>query len=226
VTSSLNSSHDSSPYSASVGSPSLYLASQSPRRRELLDQIGVNFETLRVDVPEERQPGESPADYVTRLAADKARAGGELLVATDKLSAPVLGADTVVVLGDQVLEKPENAEAGKAMLLQLANRQHQVMTAVSFYAPCHKPDFKPEQQQTMLSVTNVQFRDIAQAEAERYWVTGEPQDKAGGYGIQGLGAVFVTAIEGSYTGVVGLPIEQTYELLMRFGVPFWQQQQD
>ncbi|BFM14946.1 Maf family protein [Maricurvus nonylphenolicus] len=198
------------------------MASQSPRRRELLAQIGVNYETLRVDVPEERQPGESPADYVTRLAADKARAGGELLLSSGKELAPVLGADTVVVLGDQVLEKPVDAEAGKAMLLQLANREHQVMTAVSFYTPCYKQDYKPDRQQTMLSVTKVQFRDITAAEAERYWATGEPQDKAGGYGIQGLGAVFVTAIEGSYTGVVGLPIEQTYELLTRFGVPCWQ----
>lgn len=199
---------------SSLRYPSLYLASQSPRRRELLAQIGVNFEVLWVDVPEERQTGESPADYVTRLAADKAKAGGALLAASAKPAAPVLGADTVVVLGDQVLEKPSDAETAKVMLLQLANREHQVMTAVSFYAA--------EQQQTMLSVTKVQFRDIGEDEAERYWATGEPQDKAGGYGIQGLGAVFVTSIEGSYTGVVGLPIEQTYELLMRFGVPCWQ----
>ena len=197
--------------------PSLYLASQSPRRRELLAQIGVDFQTLMVDVVEQRLVGEMPADYVRRLAADKAKAGGKLLlegISGAASTIPILGSDTVVVLGDQVLEKPADEAEAVAMLLALSGRAHQVMTAVSFYTP--------ERQQTMLSVTDVVFREITESEAHRYWQTGEPCDKAGGYGIQGLGAVFVTEIHGSYTGVVGLPLEQTYLLLDSFGIAYWQ----
>lgn len=197
--------------------PSLYLASQSPRRRELLAQIGVDFQTLMVDVVEQRLAGEMPADYVRRLAADKAKAGGKLLLEGGSGAAstiPILGSDTVVVLGDQVLEKPADEADAVAMLLSLSGRTHKVMTAVSFYTP--------ERQQTMLSVTDVVFREITESEAHRYWQTGESCDKAGGYGIQGLGAVFVTEIHGSYTGVVGLPLEQTYLLLDSFGIAYWQ----
>ncbi len=211
--------------------PSLYLASQSPRRRELLAQIGVDYQTLTVEVTEQRLEDELPAEYVQRLAADKAKAGGELLldrasVASSSvassvgdylpvsLTIPVLGADTVVVLGDRVMEKPADETEAVAMLLALSGRPHQVMTAVSFYTP--------ERQQTMLSVTDVVFREITESEAHRYWQTREPCDKAGGYGIQGLGAVFVTEIHGSYTGVVGLPLEQTYLLLDSFGIAYWQ----
>ncbi len=197
--------------------PSLYLASQSPRRRELLAQIGVDFQTLMVDVVEQRLVGEMPADYVRRLAADKAKAGGKLLlegISGAASTIPILGSDTVVVLGDQVLEKPADEVEAVAMLLALSGRAHQVMTAVSFYTP--------ERQQTMLSITDVVFREITESEAHRYWQTGEPCDKAGGYGIQGLGAVFVTEIHGSYTGVVGLPLEQTYLLLDSFGIAYWQ----
>jgi nucleoside triphosphate pyrophosphatase len=206
--------------------PSLYLASQSPRRRELLTQIGVDFQTLTVEVTEQRLADELPAEYVQRLAADKAKAGGELLLEMASVTSsvgdylpvsstiPVLGSDTVVVLGDQVLEKPADEAEAVTMLLALSGRPHQVMTAVSFYTP--------ERQQTMLSVTDVVFREITELEAHRYWQTGEPCDKAGGYGIQGLGAVFVTEIHGSYTGVVGLPLEQTYLLLDSFGIAYWQ----
>ncbi len=211
--------------------PSLYLASQSPRRRELLAQIGVDYQTLTVEVTEQRLADELPAEYVQRLAADKAKAGGELLLERasvtsssvassvgdhlpDSSTIPVLGADTVVVLGDRVMEKPADEAEAVAMLLALSGRPHQVMTAVSFYTP--------ERQQTMLSVTDVVFREITESEAHRYWQTGEPCDKAGGYGIQGLGAVFVTEIHGSYAGVVGLPLEQTYLLLDSFGVAYWQ----
>ncbi len=206
--------------------PSLYLASQSPRRRELLAQIGVDYQTLTVEVTEQRLADELPAEYVQRLAADKAKAGGELLLERASVTSsvgdylpvspkiPVLGADTVVVLGDRVMEKPADEAEAVAMLLALSGRPHQVMTAVSFYTP--------ERQQTMLSVTDVVFREITESEAHRYWQTGEPCDKAGGYGIQGLGAVFVTEIHGSYTGVVGLPLEQTYLLLDSFGVAYWQ----
>ncbi len=196
--------------------PALYLASQSPRRRELLQQIGVHFAVIDVSVLEQGQPNELPAEYVCRLAAEKARAGGEYLCVQERSLAhvPVLGADTVVVLNGQILEKPVDALAARNMLLALSGCEHQVFTAVSFYTPAR--------QQTLLSVTDVAFRTITAAEADAYWLTGEPRDKAGGYGIQGLGAVFVTGIRGSYTGVVGLPIEQTYRLLNEFDVPVWQ----
>lgn len=197
--------------------PALLLASQSPRRRELLQQIGVNYAVLNVAVAEQRKNNETPTDYVFRLAEAKARAGSDYVLThkTVASTVPVLGADTVVVLDGQVLEKPADAIAGRDMLLRLSGREHQVLTAVSLCTPTR--------QHTLLSVTDVTFRSISADEADRYWLTGEPCDKAGGYGIQGLGAVFVTAIRGSYSGVVGLPIEQTYLLLNDFGVPFWQE---
>ena len=185
----------------------LYLASQSPRRRELLMQIGVNFSVVTVAVPEQQQPGEVPVDYVQRLALAKSWAGSALVA-----DAPVLGADTIVVLGQQVLEKPVDQADAVGMLLQLSGQTHQVLTAV---AVCHK-----SQCHSRLSRTQVTFRQLTAAEAEHYWTTGEPADKAGGYGIQGLGSVFVTAIDGSYSGVVGLPLAETADLLTLFNVPY------
>ncbi|WP_075187250.1 Maf family protein [Teredinibacter haidensis] len=189
----------------------LYLASKSPRRRELLTQIGVRYQCISVDVPEERELDEKPQDYVCRLAQSKAQAGAAL-VADSHI--PVLGSDTVVVCCDQVLEKPEDQQQGVEMLLALAGREHRVLTAISLCTA--------ERSETRVNTTSVRFRDIGQSEAERYWRTGEPWDKAGGYGIQGLGAVFVEQITGSYTGVVGLPLFETCQLLSLFNVPIWQ----
>lgn len=186
----------------------LYLASKSPRRRELLTQIGVVFSIIDVDVPEERAPDEAPLDYVSRLAADKARAGAIL-----KPDAPVLGADTIVVLGSTVLEKPANKTQAINMLTNLSGQTHQVMTAVSI---C-----RGSEQKTLCCETDVRFRAVSAAEAERYWNSGEPQDKAGGYGIQGLGGVFVEEIRGSYSAVVGLPLFETSQLLQLFRLPVW-----
>lgn len=186
----------------------LYLASQSPRRRELLTQIGVEFDLINVDVPEERQQDETPDDYVRRLALSKARAGAEI-----KHDKPVLGADTIVVMGQRVLEKPTSAEAGINMLLSLSGQTHHVLSAV-----CVTFD---GQAQTRLNSTQVRFRRITLSEAQRYWQTGEPCDKAGGYGIQGKGAVFVESINGSYSSVVGLPLLETSQLLRAFHVPVW-----
>lgn len=186
----------------------IYLASQSPRRRELLSQIGVKFDLITVDVPEERAEGEVPEAYVQRLALEKARAGAAI-----KSDKPVLGADTIVVLGNKVLEKPQSAEAGITMLLSLSGQSHQVMTAVCL---CHN-----EREQIKLNRTLVRFRPIQLSEAQRYWRTGEPADKAGGYGIQGLGAVFVDSINGSYSSVVGLPLLETAQLLQAFRIPIW-----
>lgn len=196
-------------------SPShLWLSSQSPRRRELLQQIGVPFQVISVEVTEQRAAHETPTEYVTRLAGDKASAGFAELPDSEQIGAVVLGSDTVVVLEQQVLEKPENENHAVAMLRQLSGRTHRVLTAVALYSD--------DRQQVALSVTEVSFREVSEAEARQYWATGEPCDKAGAYGIQGLGAVFVTAIQGSYSGVVGLPLETLATLLPDWGVRWWQ----
>lgn len=192
----------------------LYLASQSPRRRELLRQIGVRFTPLAVSVPEQPEAEESPADYVQRLALEKARAGYRRVQSEQLPERPVLGADTVGVLADQILEKPLDAEHGAAMLRRLSGQTHQVLSAV---AMCDGVS-----EQVRLSTTDVQFRPLSETEIHAYWHSAEPADKAGGYAIQGLGAVFVRSLQGSYTGVVGLPLEETLKLLRDFQIPWWQ----
>lgn len=187
----------------------IYLASQSPRRRELLEQIGVRYETLSIDVPEHPLDDEAPEVYVFRLALEKARAGRALLAADDHR--PVLGADTTVVFNGRILGKPRDAEDAVATLIELAGEHHQVMSAVALVGP-------DGEEQTRLSVSSVQFRAITLDEARAYWASGEPADKAGGYAIQGRGAVFVERLEGSYSGVMGLPLFETAELLENFGI--------
>lgn len=198
--------------------PHLYLASQSPRRRELLHQIGVCHTVVNVAVAEFPQANESPRDYVQRLAAEKSRAGVCALGERALPLLPVLGADTLVVCDGLIMEKPCNADDCASMLRRLSGRNHQVLTAVALS--------DTDRTEVMLSVTEVTFRPLSEAEISAYWQTGEPQDKAGGYGIQGLGAVFVQELHGSYSGVVGLPIEATVELLRIFGVPWWQSVKD
>jgi septum formation protein len=194
--------------------PSLYLASQSPRRRELLQQIGVLHQVVGAEVVEVPRTQESPSDYVQRLAREKAAAGLACIIGLALEPKPVLGADTIVVINNEILEKPQSAEHAADMLRKLAGATHQVMTAVAM-ATQNRCDIK-------LSVTDVVFRPLSEQEIAAYWESGEPRDKAGGYAIQGLGAVFVQQIRGSYTGVVGLPIEQTVLLLDEFDVPYWQ----
>lgn len=184
------------------------LASKSPRRRELLTQIGVDFSIVSVDVPEEKQIKETGLEYVERLAQEKSKAGTVL-----ESTMPVIGSDTIVMLGNDVLEKPESQEDAVAMLCALSNNTHQVVTAVAVSLGnrmeyCH-------------CMTDVSFREIKEDEAIHYWQTGEPKDKAGSYGIQGLGAVFVRSIQGSYSNVVGLPLYETTQLLTQFNIPFW-----
>ncbi|MDN0124812.1 nucleoside triphosphate pyrophosphatase [Yersinia aleksiciae] len=182
----------------------LYLASGSPRRRELLTLLDVPFGVLKTEVEEQRQPEESAQEYVQRLAQDKARAG--VKVAPQDL--PVLGADTIVVLNGQVLEKPRDTAHAQQILSALSGQQHQVITAVSL-----------ADQQDVLSamvVTDVTFRVLSQLEISNYIATGEPMDKAGAYGIQGKGGCFVRSIIGSYHAVVGLPLVETHELLSNF----------
>ncbi len=198
----------------SVVKPCLYLASQSPRRRELLQQIGVSHQVVTASVEEIPLDHETAAEYVLRLARTKALAGLASVQASGLTIVPVLGADTVVVCDDHIMEKPRDQAHAAAMLQRLSGRTHQVMTAVALA--------NETQVAVELSVTDVVFRELDDDEISAYWHTGEPHDKAGGYGIQGLGAVFVQQIRGSYTGVVGLPIEQTIILLKEFSLPWWQ----
>lgn len=193
--------------------PSLYLASQSPRRRELLRQIGVMHSVINATIPEQPAIGEAGLDYVQRLAREKAAAGYARLAAQGLPLAPVLGADTLGLLDGEILEKPRDKHHSLAMLRQLSGRTHQVVTAVALHSA--------GRQALRLSITDVTFRELADEEILAYWATGEPQDKAGSYAIQGLGAVFVKEIRGSYSCVVGLPLEATCELLQEFGVPWW-----
>ncbi|MDT3708779.1 MAG: Maf family protein [Pseudomonadaceae bacterium] len=189
---------------------SLYLASASPRRRELLQQIGVPFSLLAVSVDETPLPDEAAEDYVRRVALDKARAG---LAVLPDANACVLAADTSVVLDQRILGKPADRSDGLAMLAALSGRSHRVLTAIVLAnrSAC----------EVRLVDSEVEFRSIDASEAQAYWDSGEPRDKAGGYAIQGWGAVFVSQLHGSYSAVVGLPLCETAQLLDRFGLPRW-----
>jgi len=188
--------------------PVICLASMSPRRRELLAQIGVPHTVVAADVDETLLPAEPPADYVARLARLKAatvRQRGQPL--------PVLAADTTVVLDGVVYGKPVERADGLAMLAALSGRTHDVLTAVALATG--------DRVALRLTRSSVRFRSLEPEEMEAYWRTGEPRDKAGGYAIQGLGAVFVAALSGSYSGVMGLPLFETAELLREAGVRCW-----
>ncbi|QOL12992.1 Maf family protein [Dickeya dianthicola] len=182
----------------------LYLASASPRRRELLTLLELPFAILKIDVAEQRQPDETPEQYVSRLARDKAAAG----VAVAPVDLPVLGADTIVVLNGQVLEKPRDEDDAARILRALSGQRHQVMTALAL----------ADRRESVSArvVTEVQFRALSDDEITRYIASGEPMDKAGAYGIQGKGGCFVKSIFGSYHAVVGLPLVETLELLTHF----------
>ncbi|MCL4149694.1 UNVERIFIED_CONTAM: hypothetical protein GTU68_050327 [Idotea baltica] len=186
----------------------LVLASGSPRRKELLSQLGYEFSVLVTDVEECKHAQETAEEYVKRLSLDKALAALSLLKDNPYSETVVLGSDTVVVSQGQVLEKPTDFADSKRMLTQLANERHQVMTAVSVVSE--------EKQRTEIIITDVWFKPLSEQEIEQYWQTGEPCDKAGSYGIQGLGGRFVTRIEGSYYAVVGLPLYETDQLLQEF----------
>jgi septum formation protein len=189
----------------------VYLASASPRRSELLRQIGVPFEVQPADIEEEQLSGEAPETYVVRLAAAKAEAVWVAAVEAERR--PVLAADTAVVLDGEVLGKPRDAAEADRMLERLSGRTHRVLTAVALRAGSLV--------ETRLSASEVRFRATTAAERRAYCATGEPFDKAGGYGIQGHAAVFVEELRGSYSGVVGLPLFETAALLARAGLGFW-----
>lgn len=191
--------------------PQLCLASASPRRRELLAQLGIAHVAAPADIDESRRDGEAPGDYVLRMALEKA----QRIAAEPALSRglPVLGADTSVVVKGRVLGKPADAAESRAMLELLSARMHEVLSAVALVSACGT--------QSRLSRTEVRFRAITADEAAAYWRCGEPQDKAGGYAIQGRAAAFVESISGSYSGVVGLPLFETAQLLEAAGIAPW-----
>ncbi len=189
----------------------VYLASASPRRRALLAQIGVPFQVLTVTVDEARLPGEAPHAYVLRLAREKAAAGWQARPL--RHPSPVLAADTTVVLDGRILAKPADRSDGERMLRELGGRTHAVLTAVAVATA--------EGLVSRTSRSEVTFRAISTAEARDYWATGEPRDKAGGYAIQGGAAIFIADLRGSYSGVMGLPLFETAELLEQAGVPHW-----
>jgi septum formation protein len=187
----------------------LYLASRSSRRRLLLAQLGIPHETLDIEVDECWDGREAPCRYVCRMAMAKAEAGGSLLGVGP---APVLGADTAVVLDGVILGKPEGPEEALAMLARLSGRCHEVYTAVALWLPSAYPPLGP-----VLSVSRVCFRPLTVSEQRDYVSSGEPYGKAGGYAIQGIAAAFIERLEGSYSGVMGLPLCETALLVQRIG---------
>ena len=188
--------------------PVICLASNSPRRRELLSQIGVSHIVMAADIDESVLPGESPRTYVLRLAREKA-----LAIRRTGQQLPVLAADTTVVVDGRIFGKPRDRADAIYMLSELAGRAHEVLTAVALA--------RAQDVNARLSSNTVCFRRISLEECAAYWQTGEPRDKAGGYAIQGLGAVFVESLSGSYSAVMGLPLFETGELLQAAGIRYW-----
>ena len=190
----------------SPSSTQLVLASASPRRRELLDQLGVRYEVKPADLTEQPQPDEFAENYVQRIAAEKSLAAWSL----NPDGLPVLAADTEVVLDGEIFGKPRDAAHALDMLSRLSGREHWVMSAVSLRAF--------GQHWFALSMSHVRFRMLTRGDIEAYWATGEPQGKAGAYAIQGLGALFIERLSGSYSGVMGLPLRETAELLKQINI--------
>jgi septum formation protein len=203
----------------SVSDSRIYLASRSPRRRELLKQIGVNFEPLLVredlrrgvDVDETPLPDESPAIYALRIARAKAAIALQQIARRGLPQKPALAADTTIVFDDHIIGKPEDDKDAARILRALSGREHQVLTAVALALR--------DQVETQISVSSVWFRELTDAEIRRYIARGEALDKAGAYAIQGRAASFVTRVEGSYSGIMGLPLAETADLLQRFNIP-------
>ena len=207
------------------------LASASPRRKELLEQVGVRFELYPVDIDETPMPGELPVDYVLRMANTKAHCAWQALNQSAILNTGqervLLACDTSVVLAGRIFGKPSDWLDFEAMMQQLSGQVHEVLTAVCVIkqagaaAGSSAIPAQTLKAQTVCVTTKVKFKPLATREIAAYWRSGEPKDKAGGYGIQGKGAVFVESIEGSYSNVVGLPLTETVDLLAQFGVDIW-----
>jgi septum formation protein len=203
----------------------IYLASRSPRRRELLKQIGVSFATLLLretlprlaDVDEAALPDEGPADYACRIARKKAGTGWTQLIQRKLPPLPVLAADTIVVLNGCVFGKPESSARAQEMLIALSGQTHEVLTAVAVAAQ--------NGTQVRISASTVRFRKISEREISMYLASDETYDKAGGYAIQGMAAVFIAEITGSYSGVMGLPLFETAQLLEESGIEIFPDRQ-
>ena len=195
----------------------IYLASRSPRRRELLKQIGVNFEvlimrsfpTVRADVDETPNPGESPGDYVVRIATNKAMTGWTRALERRLPRLPVLGADTTVTIDGEIIGKPANTEDAAKILRKLSGREHEVYSAVAVAMN--------DNVTTRLSCSRVRFSELSDPLIQDYVDSGEPMDKAGAYGVQGRAATFIAEIDGSYSGIMGLPLYETAQLLKQVG---------
>ena len=185
----------------------LHLASQSPRRRELLARLGLDFGVLDIDIAEHRDAAEAPEEYVRRVAREKAGAG--LLQVMQVQGALVIGADTEVLLDDEVFGKPRDADDAAAMLRRLSGRTHRVLSAVSVVSA--------GREQQALSESEVTFAELDEAAIDAYVASGEPEGKAGAYAIQGVAEAFITRLSGSYSGVMGLPLHETAQLLRAFG---------
>ncbi len=186
----------------------LYLASKSPRRRELLGRLGLSFGMLDLDLPEERQPGEPAEEYVRRVAREKAGAG--LLTVVGNPSAVVLGSDTEVILDDEVFGKPRDDAHAREMLRRLSGRTHAVVSAVSLVSPSREAQ--------VVATSQVTFDPLDDAQIDAYLATGEHRGKAGAYAIQGAAEAFVARLDGSFSGVMGLPLRETSRLLREFGL--------
>lgn len=199
--------------------PRIYLASQSPRRRELLKQIGINFEMLlmrsdprrNLEVDETQHPNEQPENYVRRVSQAKAEAGYDVLKLRNLPQFPVLAADTTVTLDGKIFGKPDSAEQAAEMLRQLSGREHHVLSAVAIALEEHV--------EVALSTSTVRFVTLSEERIRRYLLTREYTDKAGGYAIQGQAGAFIEHLSGSYSGVMGLPLFETVQLLQRFDYP-------
>lgn len=200
-----------------MDSPQLYLASRSPRRRLLIEQIGLRYRTLDVEVDERPREGEAPEAYVARLALEKAKAGWELV---SKDNIPVLGADTCIVLNGQIIGKVDNREQSTALLKLFSANSHLVLTGIALVGKDPEQKNDAIVQQVRVNNSKITFRALSENECSQYWDTGEPVGKAGGYAIQGMAAAFISKIEGSYSGVMGLPLCELSELLSNFGI-YW-----
>jgi len=195
--------------------PQIYLASQSPQRRLLIEQLGLRYQSLQVHVDETPLSQEQPAAFVARLALEKARAGwqqvaGELI--------PVVGADTCIVLNRRIIGKPRNKSEGIELLRQYSGATHQVYTGVAVVGPQAQTADSAVVEQVRVNQSSVTFRVLSDEDGEKYWLSGEPLDKAGGYAIQGKAAAFIQQLQGSYSGVMGLPLCELAELLRLFGI--------
>ncbi|WP_431688258.1 Maf family protein [Hahella sp. NBU794] len=198
-------------FDGNPGRRRLVLASGSPRRREMIAGLGCEFSIASADIDESVLPSEAAADYVERLARDKAKTVFE--ARKDQQDIVVLGADTTVVAGGDILGKPVDFEDAQVMLRRLSGTWHEVLTSVALVAE--------EGCKVTTTLSRVRFRELSEQEIQRYWDSGEPADKAGAYGIQGLAGSFVERVEGSYSSIVGLPLCETVVLLKEFGIKIW-----